>query len=334
MSLLENIRVFVRVVEQDSMSAAGRQLRLSPAVVSHRIQSLEAHLGVRLLNRTTRRVQPTEQGLAFYQACLEVMAAVERAENVAAGVGGAPQGTLRVTAPLGFARRILAPLVPEFQALHPQVTLQLRLSEHIIDLLTESVDVAVRLAILSDSSLISRKVVDCERLLCAAPAYLSEAGTPKSPEDLLDHNCLLLRFPGSQQYRWILQTTDGPRPLSVRGRFDADDGDVLTTWALAGQGIVMKPLWEVAEHLQSGALVPLLLDNPPEPAALSILYPHRRLLPAKVKAFADFAVPRFAQEFKQRLHGLSLARLRHRAKGAGKRNRRGSRRNAEGRSNS
>lgn len=313
MSLLENIRVFVRVVEQDSMSAAGRQLRLSPAVVSHRIQSLEAHLGVRLLNRTTRRVQPTEQGLAFYQASLDVMSAVERAESVAAGVGGAPQGTLRVTTPLGFARRILAPMVPEFQALHPQVTLQLRLSEHIIDLLTESVDVAVRLAILSDSSLISRKVIDCERLLCAAPAYLAEAGRPGKPEDLLDHNCLLLRFPGSQQYRWTLQSADGPKPFSVNGRFDADDGDVLTAWALAGQGIVLKPLWEVAEHLRFGALVPVLLDTPPEPAALSILYPHRRLLPARVKAFADFAVPRFAGAIKAELDGLSLQTLRRQA---------------------
>ncbi len=314
MSLLENIRVFVRVVEQDSMSAAGRQLRLSPAVVSHRIQSLEAHLGVRLLNRTTRRVQPTEQGLAFYQASQEVIAAVERAENVAAGVGGAPQGTLRVTAPLGFARRVLAPLVPEFQALHPQVTLQLRLSEHIIDLLTESVDVAVRLAILSDSSLISRKVVDCERVLCAAPAYLSEHGRPETPEELLDHNCLLLRFPGSQQYRWTLQSPDGPRPISVHGRFDADDGDVLTTWALAGQGIVLKPLWEVAEHLRGGALVPILLDHAPEPAALSILYPHRRLLPARVKAFADFAVTRFAEEIETRLEGMSLGTLKQATK--------------------
>lgn len=292
------------------MSAAGRQLRLSPAVVSHRIQSLEAHLGVRLLNRTTRRVQPTEQGLAFYQASLEVIAAVERAENVAAGAGGAPQGTLRVTAPLGFARRILAPLVPAFQAAHPQVTLQLRLSEHIIDLLTESVDVAIRMAILSDSSLIARKITDCERILCAAPAYLSQAGMPEKPEDLLDHNCLLLRFPGSQQYRWTLQSADGPQTLSVRGSFDADDGEVLTDWALAGLGIAMKPLWEVAEHLREGRLVPLLTDHPPEPATLSILYPHRRLLPARVKAFADFAVPRLAQEVDQRLNGLSLRKLR------------------------
>jgi len=309
MSLLENIRVFVRVVEQDSMSAAGRQLRLSPAVVSHRIQALESHLGVRLLNRTTRRVQPTEQGLAFYQASLEVMAAVERAETVVAGAGGAPQGSLRVTAPLGFARRILVPLVPEFQARHPKVTLQLRCSEHLIDLLTESVDLAIRLAILSDSSLISRKIVDCERLLCAAPAYLSGQGRPKTPEDLLDHNCLLLRFPGSQQFRWTLQTPEGPKTYSVQGRFDADDGDVLTGWALQGRGIVLKPLWEVAEHLKSGALLPVLLDTPPEPVALSVLYPHRRLLPARVKAFADFAVTRFAEEIETRLAGMTLATL-------------------------
>jgi DNA-binding transcriptional LysR family regulator len=319
MSLLENIRVFVRVVEQDSMSAAGRQLRLSPAVVSHRIQSLESHLGVRLLNRTTRRVQPTEQGLAFYQACQEVMAAVERAETVVAGTGGVPQGSLRVTSPLGFARRILAPLVPEFQALHPKVTLQLRCSEHLVDLLNESVDVAVRLAILSDSSLIARKIIDCERLLCAAPAYLSEHGTPQTPEALHDHNCLLLRFPGSQQFRWTLQTAEGPQTFSVQGRFDADDGDLLTDWALDARGIALKPLWEVAGHIKAGRLVPLLMDHPPEPVSLSVLYPHRRLLPARVKAFSDFAVTRFAEEIEKRLEGMTLVALRGAQGTAGRR---------------
>jgi DNA-binding transcriptional LysR family regulator len=322
MSLLENIRVFVRVVEQDSMSAAGRQLRLSPAVVSHRIQSLESHLGVRLLNRTTRRVQPTEQGLAFYQACQEVMAAVERAETVVAGTGGVPQGSLRVTSPLGFARRILAPLVPEFQALHPKVTLQLRCSEHLVDLLNESVDVAVRLAILSDSSLIARKIIDCERLLCAAPAYLSEHGTPQTPEALHDHNCLLLRFPGSQQFRWTLQTAEGPQTFSVQGRFDADDGDLLTDWALDARGIALKPLWEVAGHIKAGRLVPLLMDHPPEPVSLSVLYPHRRLLPARVKAFSDFAVTRFAEEIEKRLEGMTLVALRGAQGTAGRRKRR------------
>jgi DNA-binding transcriptional LysR family regulator len=190
------------------------------------------------------------------------------------------------------------------------VTLQLRCSEHLIDLLNESVDVALRMGILTDSSLIARKIVDCERLLCAAPAYLSAQGTPAAPEDLLEHNCLLLRFPGSQQFRWTLQTPEGPQTLSVQGSFDADDGDLLTGWALAGQGIVLKPLWEVAEYIKDGRLLPVLPDCPPESVTLSVLYPHRRLLPARVKAFADFAVTRFAAEIDKRLDGMTLAKLK------------------------
>ena len=310
MALLENIRVFVQVVEHGSLSAAGRQLRLSPAVVSHRIQTLEAHLGVRLLNRTTRRVQPTEQGVAFYEACQDVMSAVDYAESVAANTGGTAQGTLRVTAPLGLGRRLLAPLVPDFREAHPRVVVQLRLSDHLLDLLSESVDAAIRMAVPVDSGLIARKIMDCERLLCAAPAYLEARGAPKALDDLQQHDCLLLRFPGSQQFRWTLQGPDGPQSVRVQGPFDADDGDLLTSWALAGQGIVMKPLWEVAEHLKAGTLKPVLLDFPPEAASLSVLYPHRRLLPAKVKAFADFMIERLGAEIRNSLQGLDLAALR------------------------
>lgn len=288
--LVENMQVFVRVVELGSLSAAGRHMRLSPAVVSHRLQQLEAHLGVRLLNRTTRQVQPTEQGAAFYEAAQEALAAVAHAESVAADAGGTPHGNLRVTAPLGFARRILAPILPRFQARYPQLDVRLRLSDHLLDLLREAVDVAIRLAVLPDSSLVARKIADCPRLLCAAPGYLASHGTPARPEDLLDHQCLLLRFPGSQQYRWTLRTPDGPEPFAVAGRLDADDGDMLTEWALLGQGIVMKPAFEVAAHLQGGRLVPVLADFPPEPVTLAVVYPHRKLLPAKVKAFADFMV--------------------------------------------
>ena len=310
MALLENIRVFVRVVEQGSLSAAGRQLRLSPAVVSHRIQALEAHVGVRLLNRTTRQVRPTEQGLVFYEACQDVVAAVEHAESVVADSGGAPQGALRVTAPLGLARRHLAPLIPEFRAAYPQVTVQLRLSDHLIDLLSEAVDLAIRMAVLADSGLIARKIADCERVLCAAPAYLDANGTPGKPEDLMQHECLLLRYPGSQQFRWTLQAKGGPMTLSVRGSCDADDGDVLTDWALDGRGIVMKPLWEVAGHLRDGSLVPLLLDHPPDPATLTVLYPHRDLVPSRLKAFADFAVERLSRAVTAQLDGLEFAALR------------------------
>ncbi len=286
--LLENMQVFARVVELGSLSAAGRHLRLSPAVVSHRLQQLESHLGVRLLNRTTRQVQPTEQGAAYYEACQDVLAALAHAESVIADAGGTPRGNLRVTAPLGFGRRILAPMIPAFIAKHPELGVRLRLSDHLLDLLRESVDVAIRIGVLADSSLIARKLCDCPRLLCAAPAYLERRGLPRRPEELLDHECLLLRFPGSQQFRWTLQTPDGPETVPISGRIDADDGDVLTTWALAGQGIVLKPRFEVVEHLRSGALVQVLADFPPEPASLAIVYPHRQFLPAKVKAFADF----------------------------------------------
>jgi DNA-binding transcriptional LysR family regulator len=292
--LIENMRVFVRVVELGSLSAAGRHLRLSPAVVSHRLQQLENHLGVRLLNRTTRQLQTTEQGAAFYEAAREALVAVQHAEDVVADAGGAPRGELRVTAPLGLGRRVLAPLVPAFQARHPGLGVRLRLSDHLLDLVREAVDVAIRLAVLADSSLIARKIADCPRLLCAAPGYLAAHGIPERPEDLLDHRCLLLRFPGSQQYRWSLRTADGYEPFAVRGPFDADDGDVLTEWALLGQGIALKPVFEVAEHLRAGRLARVLPDHPPEPVTLAVVYPHRRLLPAKVKAFADFMVQEVA----------------------------------------
>ena len=310
MALLENIQVFARVVELGNLSAAGRQLRLSAAVVSYRMQTLEDHLGVRLLNRTTRRVRPTEEGLAFYRACQDVIDAVGYAEGAVADVGGIPRGTLRVTAPLAMGRRILADLVPRFYDAHPRITVQLRLSDHLLDLLSESVDVAVRMATLPDSSLIARKIMTCERVLCAAPSYLASRGVPKSPEDLLAHECLLLRFPGSQQFRWTLQSQNGPITLPVRGCFDADDGDVLTAWAVLGRGIALKPIWEVAEHLRDGRLRPILLDAAPETVVLSVLYPHRQLLPARIKAFADFAVEHIGYEIRAILDGLDLAALR------------------------
>ena len=288
MALLENMRVFVRVVELGSLSAAGRSLRLSPAVVSHRLQSLEEHLNARLLNRTTRQVQFTEAGKVFFQHCLEVLEAAERAESSVGAIGGAPVGSLRVTAPLGFGRRILAPMVPRFRAAYPQVDVRLRLSDHLLDLLREATDVAIRMAPLKDSSFVARKIADLPRVLCAAPSYLERRGAPARPEDLLSHHCLLLRFPGSQQFQWTLNTPQGPMTLPVSGQFDADDGDVLTGWALAGEGIVLKPLWEVAGHLRSGDLQIVLPHCPPEPVTLAVLYPHRSLLPAKIRVFIDF----------------------------------------------
>ena len=288
--MLNELKVFVRAVELKSISAAARNLRLSAAAASHRILQLEEQVGVRLLNRTTRSLQPTEAGCIFYEHALNVLEAVERAESSMAMASGVPTGSLRVAAPLGFGRRILAPLVSEFHAQNPKVEVRLRLSDHAVDLLSESVDVAIRMSALPDSSLIVRKLADCPRVLCAAPSYLEKHGAPETPEALLNHNCLLLRFPGSTDFRWSLNTPAGPQVLPVSGKLDADDGDVLTEWTLGGEGIMLKPYWEVADHLESGRLQVVLPQFPPEPVSLVMLYPHRHLLPAKVRVFADFLI--------------------------------------------
>ncbi len=288
--MLNELKAFVRAVELKSISAAARSLRLSAAAASHRILQLEEQLGVRLLNRTTRSLQPTEAGHIFYDHALSVLEAVERAEASVAVASGVPTGSLRVAAPLGFGRRVLAPLVCEFHAQNPKVEVRLRLSDHAVDLLSESVDVAIRMSALPDSSLIVRKLADCPRVLCAAPSYLHKHGAPEKPEDLLQHNCLLLRFPSSTDFRWSLNTPEGPQVLPVSGKLDADDGDVLTEWTLYGEGIMLKPYWEVADHISAGRLQVVLPDFPPDPVSLVMLYPHRQLLPAKVRVFADFLI--------------------------------------------
>ena len=288
--MLNELNVFVRAVELGSISAAARSLRLSAAAASHRLLQLEDQVGARLLNRTTRNLQPTEAGHIFYEHALDVLRAVERAESSMATASGVPTGVLKVTAPLGFGRRVLAPLVAEFNEKYPKVEVRLRLSDHQVDLLAEGIDIAVRMAVLTDSSFVARKLVDCPRIVCASPRYIEKFGAPQAPEDLAQHNCLALRFPGSAESRWSFRSNEGTKTVAVSGRFDADDGDVLTQWALQGAGIVLKPYWEVATHLRNGELEPLLHGHEAEPVSLSLLYPHRQQLPVKVRVFADYLI--------------------------------------------
>jgi len=288
---LENVRIFMRAVETGSFSAAGRMLRLSPSVVSYRIQLLEDHLNCRLLTRTTRSMSLTEAGRVFFDHCVEVVEAVDRAEASVAQEGGAnPRGSLRVTAPLGLGRRVIAPMLSRYRQTQPQTDLRLRLSDHLLDLVAEGVDVAIRLARMEDSSFTLRKVAEARRVLCAAPAYISARGEPKTPQDLARHDCLLLRYPGSQQFRWTLDYRHEAVTLPISGPFDADDGDVLTQWALDGLGIVLKPAFEVAPLLAEGRLVEVLREAPPQPVTLGLLYPTRRMLPPRTKSFIDLAV--------------------------------------------
>ena len=307
MSLLDNIRVLTRAVELGSFSAAGRNMRLSAGVVSHRIGSLESHLGCRLFNRTTRKLQLTEQGRVFYENCLDVLAAVDRAEASVASKGARPRGSLKITAPLGFGRRVVAPMLPHFQADHPELDIFLRLSDYFVDLFSEAVDVAVRMAILPDSSLIVRKIAEVDRVLCAAPAYLEANGEPRTIGDLVKHRCLLLRFPGSRQFRWSLLDGETVREVAVSGHLDADDGDILTQWAIAGEGVVLKPAFEAAEHLRAGTLRLVLPDHPPQPATLAILHAYQRMTPPKVQAFGDALIGEARAYILRALDGIDLS---------------------------
>ena len=294
MSYFDNIRTFLRVYELGSMSAAARDQRISPAVASARISQLEEHLRVRLFQRTTRSLAPTEQGRIFYDGARRVLEAVEEAEAGVGDVTQNPRGTLFVAAPLGVGRRLVAPLVPEFGEAYPLVDVRLRLSDRKIDVTAEGLDIAFFLGTPEDSTLRIRTIAECRRVLCASRAYVERHGRPESGADLAGgrHECLNLRFPGASEFQWTLMSDEGPKRYAVRGRYESDDGDVLTDWALAGHGIVMKPLFEVAHHLKSGALVTVADATPPLPVQMACLFTHRRHQDPKARLFMEFMIGR------------------------------------------
>lgn len=292
MSYVANLRTFVRVHELGSMSAAGRDLRVSAAVASSRIAELERHLGVRLFHRTTRSLQPTEQGTIFYKGACRILETIEEAEAAVADVSRNPRGSLHVAAPLGLGKRLIAPLVPVFKDLYPEIDVRLRLSDRRVDVTAEALDLAFHLGPLEDSTLRIRPIADCRRVLVAAPGYLAGRERPRTGQDLLAqrHACLLHRYPGAREFVWTLATADGPQRFEVAGPLESDDGDVLTGWALAGRGIALKPVFEVADALASGALVVVCEETPPYPVSLACLYPHKRLQDPKSRLFLDFMV--------------------------------------------
>jgi DNA-binding transcriptional LysR family regulator len=310
MSYLNNIRTFVRVYELGSMSAAGRDLRISPAVTSSRISQLEEHLSVRLFQRTTRNLTPTEQGKAFYGGACEVLEAVENAEAQVVNITDNPRGALFVAAPLGVGRRLIAPQVPAFLAEYPEVSVRLRLTDRKVDLTTEGLDLAFFLGQPEDSNLRIRKIADVGRVLCAAPEYVAARGLPKTGDDLINdnHECLILRFPGATEFQWKLHTDEGPKRFRVTGRYESDDGDVLTDWALQGQGIALKPIFEVAEHLLAGRLVPVATKNLPEPIQMACLFTHRRRQDPKTRLFMEFMIARIGDVVKKTEASAQLPR--------------------------
>lgn len=300
MSYFENIRTFVRVYELGSMSAAGRDLRISPAVSSSRISQLEEHLGVRLFQRTTRNLNPTEQGKAFYRGACQVLESVESAEAQVIDITDHPRGSLYVAAPLGVGRRLIAPQVPAFLEEYPDVSVRLRLTDRTVDLTTEGLDLAYFLGQPEDSNLRIKKIADVQRVLCASPEYVKARGHPRSGDEIVkdNHECLNLRFPGATEFQWPLITKSGPKRFRAAGRYECDDGDILVDWALGGHGITLKPVFEVAHHLKSGSLVVVGEETPPEPIQMACLFTHRRHQDPKTRLFMEFVSERISDVIK------------------------------------
>ena len=222
----------------------------------------------------------------------KILDTIAEAEAAVAEVSQNPRGSLHVAAPLGLGKRLIAPLVPAFNDLYPEIDVRLRLSDRRVDITAEALDLAFHLGPLEDSTLRVRPIAECPRLLAAAPAYLATHPRPRTGDDLRSqrHACLLHRYPGAREFYWTLATPAGPQRFDVSGPLESDDGDVLTAWAIAGRGIILKPAFEIAEHLASGALVPVCEDTPPLPVSLACLYPSKRLQDPKSRLFIDFMV--------------------------------------------
>ncbi len=296
MHAVDDMTIFIRVVDRQGFSAAGRQLRMTTAVVSSRIAKLEQRLGVRLLNRTTRRVGPTEDGKIYYEHCRKVRAEIDAVEQTLAERRLHPAGALRVSVPVALGRRHIAPLIPLFLDAHPEIQVRLQVTDRVVDLVDEDVDVALRKGVLPSSAEIMRRIAPDLRVVCGAPDYFRRHGVPRVPEDLKEHNCLLLRFPGSKRYFWQFRDETGAvSNLPISGTMDSNSSDILVAWALQGQGLVMKSVWDLSDELESGALVTALQDHWPRGLSLQALMPARPQQPTKTRAFIDFLLKHFAK---------------------------------------
>ena len=292
MDKLTGMAVFARVVEAASFTAAGRQLGMSKSAVSKAVAALEDRLGARLLNRTTRRLAMTEVGQAFYERCARVVAEAEEAELAVTRLQVAPRGTLRINAPVSFGVRHLGPVLGEFVVRHPELEVDIDLSDRFVDLIEEGYDVAVRITRLANSSLIARRIADNRMIVCAAPAYWARHRRPSRPADLAAHDCLIYSY-GATRGDWVFQVDGRSVRVRVSGRLQANNGDLHLAAALSGCGVASLPEFICGPALADGRLEAVLGEFMPEPAGIHAIYPHSRHLSAKVRAFVDFLVERF-----------------------------------------
>ena len=289
MDIFTTMKVYCSVVENDSLADAARKMNVSPSVVSKHLSALENHLGVRLLNRTTRRISITEEGTAYYERCKQIITDVAEAEIEVSSAHTAPRGLLKITAPVTFAHRHLTPHLPKFLDMFPEVEVQVQVNDRVVDLVDEGIDLAIRISQLKDSSLIARRLAPNRRYIAATPEYLERNGTPKSVDDLKDHR-LITWPPGNPLNDWHFLIDGVDRIIKVKGAIAVNEGDAILTTLLAGGGLGMTQEFLAGPFVKEKKLVPLLEEIVREDNPIYAVYPSSRHLSPKVRAFVDFLV--------------------------------------------
>lgn len=286
--LIENLRLFLQIVEKGGLAAAGREMGLSPASVTDRLAALEAHYGARLLTRTTRSISLTDEGRELVAGARRILAETEEIEaRIRLGVEKI-SGTIHISAPSDLGRNQLVPLLDRFIAHNPEIAIDLMVSDGYVDLVGQGIDLALRFGELSDSTMKSRKLGRNRRLVCAAPDYLERRGAIRHPDDLAQHNCLIMRFGSNTDQDWTFVVDGKRRKYRVSGDRIANDGDLIRKWCLNGHGLALKSEWDVRADLAAGDLVSVLDAFAPEPNTLRMVYPAGAVQPRRVRALMDF----------------------------------------------
>jgi DNA-binding transcriptional LysR family regulator len=288
------LALFDMIVRRGSLSAAALDLGLTPASVSKRLINLEKHLGVLLVNRTTRRLSLTDEGEAFHRHAVRILAELEEMEQLVSANKSKPTGLLRVNAPLGFGRTYVTPIISKFVTQYPDVEVQLQLTDHPLSLADAACEVGIRFGELPDARVIAKRVAQNRRLVCAAPSYLKKRGIPKVPHDLSTHNCVLLRQNDAAYGTWHFTRGKHTETIKVRGSLSSNDGEVALNWVLDGHGIMLRAEWDIAKYLRSGRLQLILEDYATPPADIFAVYPERHASTPRVQAFTDFLVTSFS----------------------------------------
>lgn len=308
MDRLEGMSIALAVAEAGSLSAAARRQKMPLATVSRKVSELEAHLRTKLFNRSSRALVPTDAGLSYIAAAKRILADIAEAERVASGEYATPRGDLSISTLVALGRLCLQPILAEFLVTFPDVDVRLNLQDRTIDLLEEHIDVALRVGDLADSSLIAVRVGEIHRLVCASPAYLKSRGTPKTPDDLSAHDCI--SYPPIQSpTTWRFRRDQTEYAVPVRSRFVASNLESACDAARAGLGITVAFSYLVAESIKSKQLLALLQDFQPPPQPVSLVYAPNRFMPAKLRAFLDFAVPRLRAQLTDPARGVAHNRV-------------------------